>query len=103
MDIPSTANPWLDLLAKVGAASLAVLAFFKRWKHRRQRLQLESEQRILDALENRTRPIQPGANGGESLSDAIRMLRVLQERQTIIQQSLLDHLQHHDNEDDRSK
>ena len=110
MDIPGSANPWLDFTAKTGAVVVAVFAFVKRWRHRKERLQLESEQRIMDALEKRTRPIQPDANGGKSLSDLHIKVDKLMDRQTVIQQTQIqmqqnmnDHLQHHDNQDDSVK
>lgn len=101
MDIPSAANPWLDFFVKVGAALVAAATLLRSWRGRRARLQQESEDRIKDAIMRATRPIQPDANGGKSLADLHEKIDKVMDRQTLIQQNLLDHLQHHDNVDDQ--
>lgn len=75
----------------------------KRAAANRQAEREEMERRILDALVEHTKPIQPGyRNGGESLADVAGFNRILMDRQVDvirdvrgIRERLDDHIDNH--------
>lgn len=75
-----------------------------RWNSRRAAAERQAERDavkrdILDAIEEKTRPIQPGyRNGGESLADISTIGRILMERQADVikdVRGVRDRLDHH--------
>jgi len=103
MDIPSNANPWLDFIGKGVAVVVSGWALYRRWLARHARRQAEMEARIVEEIDARTRQIQPTVTGDKTLTELHSKIDRMADRQVIIQQTMLDHLQHHDNQDDRRK
>jgi len=67
---PQTVSPWLDLVLTVGAI-VVMLAGLYRWANR------SLEQRIVAEIKEATYQIQPGANGGKSLTDLHKKIDTL--------------------------
>lgn len=88
MDVPSIANPWLELFAKITAAiGVVLLVCQKIWKKLHARAD-EREQRLIEAIRARTQQIQPEyRNNGGSLADlAHEQRRTVEQVATLAEQ-----------------
>jgi uncharacterized protein YukE len=89
MDVPSIANPWLELFAKVAAAVAVVLLVVQKARKKLHARADEREQRLITAITSRTQPIQPGyRNGGDSMADLAHEQRRMNEQMTTLAETV---------------
>ena len=94
MNLADTIKEWGAVAAAISAMILLGGLVFRHLVYRP----------LVRLIDERTREIQPTANGGKSLPDAIRILEKLEERQSIIKTQIetverqLDaHIEYHQN------
>jgi len=76
------ANAWLDLVLAAGAVVVLVIGVH-RWANRKL------EQRIVATIREATYQIQPGTNGGKSLSDLHKKIDALCEDVAVLRTAVV--------------